>query len=103
MTHALSAAVDQALARARTGVDVAVDYATERVPAGYERGQRVASIAVDLLAEGYACCFTSALVAAEAIERLVERTPTVDAAAPIPFVPALDEIRRADDYPGFGG
>jgi hypothetical protein len=65
-------AVERALARAALGVDLAVDCATDGY-AGYSRGQAVAAVAVELLANGYGCCLNSALVAAEAAMRVAEQ------------------------------
>lgn len=96
MTHALSAAVDQVLANARDTVTAQVAAAAERL-GQHPREHVIASVAVDLLTR---CCHHElAYAAAEAIVRRAEdMNDEPDPAAPIPYVPALGEIRLASDF-----
>lgn len=104
MTHALPAAVDQTLARARDNADDAAPFAAELVAAYPDRRAYVVNaVAIDLLGERGCCPMHMAYTAAELAVRLAEQTPTPALDEPIPYVPALDDIRLASDYPGFGG
>lgn len=104
MTHALSAAVDQVLARARDNASDAVVFAGELLPDHASRREHVVNaVALDLVAEHGCCALHMAYTAAELAVRLAEQTPTPALDEPIPYTPALDDIRLASDFPGFGG
>jgi hypothetical protein len=100
MTHAMSAAVDQALAAARNDADDILAVASE-LP-DVDRARRVAAVAVDLL-DSHGIDYTRlAYTAAELAVRTVEHATPADPAAPIDLVPDTG-VRLAFDYPGYGG
>lgn len=94
MTHALSAAVDERLTRARSEVAHRVDEAALALAFPVPREVAVAASAVGLL-DRYGIDFNGlAYVAAEALTQLAEARP-VEPVMP----PAASEIRNAAEFP----
>jgi hypothetical protein len=102
MTHAMAAAVDHRHAQARAHLAQYVCDA-ELTLTSYDghRDTVISSIAVALLEDYGSDLHGLAYVAAEAIAQLVPPITEETTAEPEP--PALDGIRLASDYPGFGG